>query len=59
MDAFALEFQVNTCMLERQFRELTDTVLNAGGDDKVLRLVLLQDEPHTFHVILGITPVTE
>lgn len=30
---------------------------NAGGDDIILGLVLLQHEPHGFHVVPGMSPV--
>ena len=29
-----------------------------GGNDKIFRSLVLQDQPHTFHVIFGISPVT-
>ena len=34
-------------------------MLLAGGDDEVLRLLLLQNQPHALDVILGIAPVPE
>ena len=34
-------------------------MLHAGGDDEVLGLVVLQNEPHAFHVVLGISPVAQ
>ena len=39
--------------------EFPYAVLDACRNDEVFRLVLLEDQPHTFHVILGISPVTE
>ena len=46
-------------MLEGELGELTDTVLNAGGNHEVLRLVVLEDEPHALYVVAGIAPVAE
>lgn len=33
--------------------------LNAGRDNEVFGLVVLQNEPHAFHVVLGVAPVAE
>ena len=30
----------------------------SGGNHEVFRCVVLQDEPHAFHVVAGISPVT-
>src|SRR5690606_3824143 len=30
---------------------------HTGGNDEVFRLVLLEDEPHSFNVVLSMTPV--
>jgi len=56
---FALEFELYAGVFEGQVGELADTVLHAGGDDEVLGLVVLQDQPHALHIVLGIAPVTE
>ncbi len=37
--------------------ELADAVLLAGGDDEVLRLVLLEHEPLHLDVVAGVAPV--
>ncbi len=42
---------------ERPLDELTHRVRLAGGDDIVLRFVLLQHQPHRPHVIAGESPV--
>ena len=55
--AFPAEFYA--CMVERERREFTDGVLNAGRDNEVFGLVVLQNEPHAFHIILGVAPVAE
>ena len=34
-------------------------MLYTGGDDKVFRLLVLQDQPHTLHIILCIAPVAQ
>ena len=34
-------------------------MLLAGRNDKVLRLLLLHNQPHTLHIILGIPPVAQ
>ena len=45
--------------MEGQCGEFADGMLNTGGDHEVLRLVVLEDEPHTLHIVLGIPPVAE
>ena len=57
--AFATEFQLDTGLAEGQFAEFAHGMLIAGGDDEILRLVLLEYEPHAFHVILGVAPVAQ
>ena len=56
---FAFELQFDAYALEGVVAELADRVLNAGGDDEVLGLLLLQDEPHALHVVLGVAPVAQ
>ena len=34
-------------------------MLNPGGNDIIVRLVLLEDQPHAFDIVLGIAPVTQ
>ena len=46
-------------MVERKGRKFTDGVLYAGCDHEVFGLVVLQNEPHAFHVVLGVAPVAE
>ena len=57
--AFAFPTQVDADMMESQRAELTHGVVFARGDDKILWLLLLQDEPHALHIVLGIAPVAE
>ena len=59
VDAFAFPTQLDADMPECQRAELTHGVVLARGDDEVLGLLLLEDEPHTFHIVLGIAPVAE
>ena len=59
MDAFAFPAEFNTCILERECRKFTNGVLHAGRDHEVFGLVVLQNEPHAFHVVLGVAPVAE
>ena len=40
-------------------REISHCMLLAGRNDKVLRLLLLHNQPHTLHIILGIPPVAQ
>ena len=56
---FATEFELDAGMLESELGELTNTVLYTGGDDEVLRFVLLENEPHALYIVLGIAPVAE
>ena len=59
VDAFAFPAELDAGVVEGQGGEFADGVLDAGGDHKVLRLVVLEYEPHTLHIVLGIAPVTE
>ena len=56
---FASEFQFNPSMMERQLTELTHRMLHTCCNDKILRLIVLQNQPHAFHIILGIAPITQ
>lgn len=40
------------------FDEFPHRVLDAGGDDEILRLLLLQHQPHHADVVAGMVPVT-
>ena len=51
--------QGDTHLAECQIAELTHRVLHACGDDKVLRLVVLQNQPHTLHIVFGIAPIAQ
>ena len=57
--AFAFPAEFNACMVERESRKFTDGVLYAGCDHEVFGLVVLQNEPHAFHVVLGVAPVAK
>ena len=37
---------------------LPDRVHLSRGEDKVVRLLLLQHQPHALHIVLGVTPVS-
>ena len=38
---------------ERQLRNSRNGMLFAGGNDKILQLLVLQDQPHALHIILA------
>ena len=59
VDAFAFPAELNAGVVKGQCGEFADGVLDAGGDYEVLRLVVLEYEPHTLHIVLGVAPVTE
>ena len=59
VDSFAFPTEFDARMMERERRKLTHGVLHAGRNHKVFGLVMLQNEPHAFHVILSIAPVAE
>ena len=50
---FTLKTQFDSGITESQLAELTYRMLLAGGNDKIFRLVVLEDQPHALHVILG------
>ena len=45
--------------MECQLTELAHRVLHTSSDYEVLGSLVLQDEPHTLHVVLGISPVAQ
>src|SRR5262245_16486035 len=45
-------------MAEGFIEELANRMRLAGGNDKVVRLGLLQHEPDCFHVVFCVTPVS-
>ena len=59
VDALALPAQFNACKAEGQRGKLAHGVLHASGDDEILGRGVLEDEPHTLHVVLGIAPVAQ
>ena len=59
VDTFAFPAELYAGVMEGQCGEFTDGVLDAGGNHEVLRLVVLEYEPHTLHIVLGIAPVAE
>lgn len=59
VNTFTLEFNFNSGLRKSALAEFPDTVLLACRNDKVIRLFLLKNQPHTFNVILGVPPVAE
>ena len=59
VDSFAFPAKLDAGVVEGQGCEFADGVLDAGGDHEVLRLVVLEYEPHALHIVLCITPVAE
>ena len=57
--AFAFPAEFNASVVERERRKFTHGVLHAGRNHKVFGLVVLQNEPHAFHVVLGVAPIAE
>ncbi|GCL78222.1 hypothetical protein ExPCM14_04028 [Escherichia coli] len=55
--AFKAQFDAQLC--RRHFHELTHGVLNAGGNNEIFRLFLLQHHPLHFYVVFGVAPVTQ
>ena len=56
---FALPLEFDADIVEGELGKLADAVLHARGDDVVLGLAGLEDEPHTLDVVLGVAPVAE
>ena len=50
-------FPVEPRVLARDLHQLADGMAHAGGDDVVVRLVLLEHQPHRAHVVAGESPV--
>ena len=57
--AFAFPAEFDAHLLEGQRSKLAHRVILPGSNHKVLGLLLLEDEPHTLHIVLGITPVAK
>ena len=55
--ALPLEFDAD--IVEGEVGKLADAMLHACGDDVVLGLAGLEDEPHALDVVLGVAPVAE
>ena len=56
---FALPLEFDADIVEGELGKLADAVLHARGDDEVLGLAGLEDEPHTLDVVLGVAPVAQ
>ena len=57
--AATLPLEFDADIVEGEVGKLADAVLYARGDDVVLGLARLEDEPHTLDVVLGVAPVAE
>jgi len=57
--AFAFPAEFNACVVESEGCKFTDGVLDTGCNHKVFGLVVLQNKPHAFHVVLGVAPVAK
>ena len=57
--AFAFPAEFDACVMERKGRKFTDGVLHAGRNHEVFGLVVLQNEPHAFNVVLSVAPVAK
>lgn len=58
VDVLALPADGDADVAESLLDELADGVGLVGGEDKVIRLVLLEHSPHALNVVSGVTPVT-
>ena len=56
---FALPLEFDTDIVEGELGKLADAMLHARGNDVVLGLARLEDEPHTLDVVLGVAPVAK
>ena len=56
---FALPLEFDADIVEGELGKLADAVLHARGNDEVLGLAGLEDEPHTLDVVLGVAPVAQ
>ena len=54
----ALPFYVDANIAESERGEFTHGVLLSCGDYKILGSLMLEYEPHAFHIVFGISPVT-
>lgn len=54
---FHVSLPVEVQTIKSQVQELAHRMRFAGGDHEVLRLLLLQHQPHRLHVVDGVAPV--
>lgn len=57
--SLALPSDSESKLLSGHLNELPNTVLNACGDDKIFRLILLKHQPLHANIVLGMTPVSK
>ena len=57
IDTVTAPFEFDTNLFEGEGGKLTNCMILASSNHKVIWLWLLQDEPHTLDIVLGITPV--
>ena len=59
LQALALPAEIDAGVLKGPLRELAHGMLHTRGNNVVIGLILLHDEPHALHVVLGVAPVAE
>ena len=59
VDAFTFPAELDACVMESQGSKLANSVLNTGSNHEIFRSLVLEYEPHTLHIVLGLTPVTQ
>src|SRR5574344_195776 len=57
ISTFSLPTQFHACFLKSECTEFSYRMHLACCDNEIIRFRLLQNQPHTFHIILGISPV--
>ena len=56
---FTFPVQVDAHFLESKGGKFAYSVIFSGGDNKVFGRIVLQNQPHTFHIVFGVSPVAQ
>ena len=56
---FTFPAQVDARFLESKGGKFAYSVIFSGGDNKVFGRIVLQNQPHTFHIVFGVSPVAQ
>ena len=56
---FAPDLQFDTCVVEGLLTKLPNRMLLTCGYHEIFRSLVLQNKPHTFHIVFSIAPIAQ